>query len=179
MRTWPGHLILGHYKCVVEGAGESTWRRAFAIAEVYGLPLAVVVLSLWRGWQLQSVSALLTAVSILAGGSLSAFTHLSTLRIKLTERANRFQVVDGPERTMMDHAATHLLMSVLTSVVTCAVLVVALATTPDGNLVSINVTAVTNGLVTYLGILFLWSVPRLYNAYVEMNDVSKSLAGNR
>ena len=70
-------------------------------------------------------------------------------------------------------------MSVLTCVVTCAVLVVALATTPDGNLVSINVTAVINGLVTYLGILFLWSVPRLYNAYVEMNDVPKFLAGNR
>lgn len=55
---------------------------------------------------LRAPGSVLTGVAILAGGFLTSFTHLSTLRAKLTDRADVYSEAEEPERDLLDEVAT-------------------------------------------------------------------------
>ncbi|MGW3413873.1 hypothetical protein [Streptomyces sp. NPDC000888] len=143
------------------------------------LPLGLAGVMLLRRGELAAPAALLTGVSLLAGGMLSAFTHLSTLRLKITEinateSADRFEV----ERGMLDETAAHLLAGSLFCAFNAATLVLGMnvSVSSKGHLTGI-LAAIATGLSTYIVLIFVAVLPRLYNAYVEMNNVSVALNG--
>lgn len=134
------------------------------------------ILSICLDWSLHAPAALLTGISLLVGGSLSVFTHLSTLRLRLTDRA------DDPsldfDRAAFDESAAHLLTAALLAVLDAVVLVIAMN-------VGIDETGAIRGfwsgfviaISTYLALLFVMLIPRLYNAYVNVNHVADYLNG--
>jgi hypothetical protein len=143
------------------------------------LPIAVFATMWIRGGQLAAPTPLLTAVSLLAGGMLSAFTHLSTLRLKLTDWATeRGQDYLDVERAMLDETAAHLLTGSLACGLDAAVLVIGmnLSLASNGHLTGFWAAAAA-GLSTYILAIFIMIIPRLYSAWVEINGVSPSLSG--
>ncbi|MFJ8801001.1 hypothetical protein [Streptomyces sp. NPDC102487] len=129
--------------------------------------------------RLSTPGALLTGVALLAGGMLSAFTHLSTLRLKLKEwsgasEVSRYEV----EKGMLDETAAHLLTGSLLCVLDAASLVIGMnvSVTKDGHLFGFWA-ALAAAISSYVLIIFIFLIPRLYSAYVEMNDVSPDLNG--
>jgi hypothetical protein len=144
-------------------------------------PVALLVIMLWRDARLAAPTPVLTAVSLLAGGMLSAFTHLSTLRLKITEwlddpdaEQDRFKA----EREMMDESAAHLLAGAVACAIDAVILVLGLNLSSDDKGALTGIWAALGGAAsTYVLLLFIMSVPRLYAAYVEINRVSSKLSG--
>ncbi|MFF9023800.1 hypothetical protein [Streptomyces eurythermus] len=171
-------VFRGHWKGLTDGRYMT--RRADVMARLsLLLPVAVFGLMLWRGGRLAAPAALLTGVALMAGGMLSAFTHLSTLRLKITDwenpgTASRFEV----ERDMLDETAAHLLTGSLICALNAAALVVGMnvSVTKTGHLHGFWAAAAA-GLSSYVLIVFIFVIPRLYSAYVQMNNVSGELNG--
>jgi hypothetical protein len=143
------------------------------------VPLAVFLVMFFKDGKLASPAALLTGVSLLAGGMLSSFTHLSTLRLKITEwdgagGPSRFEV----EREMLDETAAHLLTGSLFCAFDAASLVIGMnfSLTKTGHLYGFWA-ALSAGVSSYILLIFVFVIPRLYSAYVEINGVGRDLSG--
>ncbi|MEV7830351.1 hypothetical protein AB0P12_06935 [Streptomyces subrutilus] len=171
-------VLRGHWKGLTDGRYRE--KRADIAARLsLLLPFAVFGFMLWRHGRLAAPAALLTGVALMAGGMLSAFTHLSTLRLKITDWekpgvVSRFEV----ERDMLDETAAHLLTGSLLCALNAAVLVIGMnvGVTKTGHLYGIWA-AMAAGLSSYVLIVFVFVIPRLYSAYVQMNNVSGDLSG--
>ncbi|MFJ9525476.1 hypothetical protein [Streptomyces cyaneofuscatus] len=171
-------VLRGHWKGLTDGRHAA--QRADVVARLsLLLPVVVFGLMLWREGRLAAPASLLTGVALMAGGMLSAFTHLSTLRLKITEwdspgEASRFEV----ERGMLDETAAHLLTGSLLCAFNAATLVIGMnvGVTKTGHLYGFWAAA-SAGLSSYVLVVFVFVIPRLYSAYVQINDVSSELNG--
>ncbi|MFF5473169.1 hypothetical protein [Streptomyces achromogenes] len=171
-------VLRGHWKGLTDGRYTPP-RPDVAARLSLGVPILVFLLMWLRGGHLSTPGALLTGVALLAGGMLSAFTHLSTLRLKVKEwvgfsDVSRYEV----EKGMLDETAAHLLTGSLLCALDAATLVVGMnvSVTKDGHLYGFWA-AVAAAISSYVLIIFIFLVPRLYSAYVEINDVSPELSG--
>ncbi|KND26018.1 hypothetical protein IQ63_37875 [Streptomyces acidiscabies] len=171
-------VLRGHWKGLTDGRYAPP--RPDVLARLALLIPAIVFLLMWlKKGNLSTPSALLTGIALLAGGMLSAFTHLSTLRLKLKEwvdasEASRYEV----EKGMLDETAAHLLTGSLLCAFDVASLVIGMnvSMTKEGHLYGFWA-ALSAAISSYVLVIFTLLVPRLYSAYVEINDVSPDLNG--
>lgn len=140
------------------------------------VPVAVLVLMILTVGVIHSPGTLLAGVAILAGGFLTSFTHLSTLRLRLSERASEHESAEGPERDLVDEVATLLLVATVVAVATATALVVGM-TTGNGTDIRGVGAAIVAASASELLLLFLLTVPRMYNAYLQLNKVRRELNG--
>ncbi|WP_447038277.1 hypothetical protein [Streptomyces sp. DSM 118878] len=171
-------ILRGHWKGLSNGQ-YLTHRPDLSARAVLLLPVVLFGFMIYRGAGLATPAALLTGAALLAGGMLSAFTHLSTLRLKITEwdgdeRVSRFST----ERDMLDETAAHLLTGSLACIIDAASLVVGMNVGLDknGHLTGFWA-ALSAGISLYVLLLFIVVLPRLYSAYVEINAVAGRLSG--
>jgi hypothetical protein len=142
-----------------------------ARAAVYGLPVLAAVVAYLLEAKLRQAGVLLAGASLLAGTLLASFGQLATLRGKIAERLEvRRVALDA-----LDETTAHVLMAVYAAVLLAATL---------GTLTSLSAGAVCGvgaalalGLGTWLLLLVLLIVPRLYQAYTYAFDVSPELDG--
>jgi drug/metabolite transporter (DMT)-like permease len=172
-------VLRGHWKGLTNGQ-YSTYKPDRTSRIVLVIPLILFVVMLVAGGRLRAPTPLLTATALLAGGFLSAFTHLSTLRLKITEwieeEGNEDKLI--VEREMLDETAAHLLTGALLCVL-AAVALVAGMNVGGGNgseLVGFWA-ALVAGLSAYIALIFIIILPRLYSAWVDINHVSLRLSG--
>jgi hypothetical protein len=139
--------------------------------------ILIVTCSLWRDWKLAAPAALLAGVSLLTGGTLSVFSHLSTLRLRLTDRLEQ-QALDI-ERDSLDESVAHLLTATLLCVADAATIVIGMNFGHDtkGSTVDGVWAALALGISSYIALLFVVLVPRLYSAYIEINQVPSYMDG--
>ncbi|MDQ0633694.1 hypothetical protein QFZ40_001603 [Arthrobacter pascens] len=174
-RLFPLALLRGHFKSLV--LNEVWIVRLLVLGAVHGIPLLIGVWSWANGLDSKVLAPTLTAMSLLAGGALSAFSHLSTLRLKLTERQDITRKSEKPDRRMFDESATHLL--------SCAVGAMASAASLVGSIVLVGQNprlegfgAAWIGWIASLTFTLFWiSVPRIYLSYVNINAVDSSING--
>lgn len=181
-RLFPFDLFRGHFKVLADrdesGAINRRWVRRVLLFVIYVVPLLVGATMVALNTTLHSPGALLTATSLLSGGALSAFTHISSLRQRLTDRRVTHEFADASDRGLIDESATHLLMCAVAAMVTASSIIVGMLTSHaanaeyDGLLAGISI-----GLASWTGIIFWIAVPRLYAVYVQMHHVSDSLSG--
>ena len=173
-------VLFGHWKGLTDGRYRR-YKPDWSARAILCIPFVLTGVMWGTGGDLAAPTPLLTAVSLLAGGMLSAFTHLSTLRLKITEwldkegdEGSNFEV----EREMLDETASHLLTGSLLCAIDALLLVVGLnfASSPEGHLTGVFA-AIASGVSSYIFLVFVMIVPRLYSAYVEINKVSSKLNG--
>lgn len=171
-------VLRGHWKSLTNGQYLS-YRPDWSARLILLLPVVLFIVMWVFGGQLAAPTPILTAASLLAGGMLSSFTHLSTLRLKLTEWSDvegqdRFAV----EKEMLDESAAHLLTGVLLCVCDAASLVIGMnvSTSKSGHLVGFWA-ALSAGISSYVLLIFIIMIPRLYAAWVEINGVIDRLSG--
>jgi hypothetical protein len=171
-------VFRGSWKGISDTRYQPDWLTRFVLACP---PLALLILMWWLGGRLSAPTPILTAVSLLAGGMLSAFTHLSTLRLKITEwldasGADSQRFLD--EREMLDETAAHLLAGAVACVVTAVLLVLGMNLSMDEKGAITGLWAAASAAAgSYSALLFLMTAPRLYSAYVQINRVSSKLSG--
>lgn len=180
-RLNPAPIFRGHWKSLssenAHGQTIPDWPTRIAIL---GLPALVVGLSWWKSWQLGSPAALLTGITLLFSGSLALFAQVSTLRLKLTDSYEDDDRGVQVDRDSLDEGTAHLLAAAVLCAVEVGLLVGAITTTPaeDSSVVVTGwIVPTILGLLTYIGLLFLMLIPRLYNSYVTVNAVRSELNG--
>lgn len=149
----------------------------FARAVVVFVPIILGTLVLMSATSFRAPGALLTGTAILAGGFITSFTHLSTLRLRLTERADSNKEAEQSDRDLLDEVATLLLCATLVAVATSVALVVGIVL-GDGLTIVGLWAAVIAALSTLLVLLFILTIPRLYYAYLQINHVRDELNGS-
>ncbi len=169
-------LLRGHWKGLTDGRRvrytPDRWSRA-----VLALPIALAVLAFFKSWTLPSPTPLLSAIALLAGGLIGSFGSVSTLRLKLTEWAEREGENQQPQRDALDETVAHLLTAALLCASTAVVLVIGTNVAGPDQPVGGLWGALAMGLGSYVFLLFVMVLPRLYAAYVEINTVPDRLSG--
>ena len=142
------------------------------------MPLGAGAGVLLLGGQLQAPGALLSGVALLAGGFLAAFGQISSLRLRLTDRADTYPDAERMNRDALDETATHLLMASYTSALAALTLVLGMnfGSTAGGAVCGVWA-ALSTVFCTYVLLIFLIAVPRLYGAYLTINAVRRQMSG--
>lgn len=188
-RFLPTELFRAHWKALSAYSDLPTDDRSEPAARpkpdhasralLLGVPAAVAIVCLIAEARLGAPAMMLAAVALMAGGLLSAFTHISTLRRTYTERADRLYVYEQGDRDFIDETATHMLMGAYVAGIAAVLLVVGINFFADcrgaiaGWFVALPVYA-----VSYLVMVFLLVVPRLYVCYATINKVRRELNGS-
>lgn len=169
-------LLRGHWKGLVDGRFEQYHPDYLARAIMF-LPVAMGLVSFFADWKITAPAPLLSAVALLAGALVGSFSNLSTWRLKLSEWSDgdddRFVV----QKAMLDETAAHLLTAALVCALTALALVIGTNTVDKQGHVTGLLAAVIIALGTYVLLLFILCLPRLYAAYVELNRVPDRLSG--
>lgn len=178
-RFFPVELFRGHWKSL------SDYRSRKPIADtttrffIVFLPLAAgSCLFVFHG-ALAAPGSLLAGVSLLAGGFLAAFGQISSLRLRLTDRADHFAETEAIDRDALDETAAHLLVASFMSAMTALVLVLGMNFSSDAKSGAVNgvFAALAVALACYVLLVFVIVIPRLYIAYVNINRVRDELSG--
>jgi ABC-type multidrug transport system fused ATPase/permease subunit len=177
-RFFPIELLRGHWKGLSDYRSNNPRADKITRISLIGLPLIAGGLMLYSRGELAAPGSLLAGVALLAGGFLAAFGQISTLRLKLTERRMDFPEVEQIDRDSLDETAAHLLVASLFSALTALVLVLGmnLASYSTGAIYG-PFAAIAVALATYVLLVFVISVPRLYTAYLSINHVRDELSG--
>ncbi len=177
-RLIPIELFRGHWKGLSDYRAKTTLPDKITRFSIIVLPLSAAVAISLPGGSLAAPGALLAGVALLAGGFLAAFGQISTLRLRLTDRAREYGEVEQIDRDALDETAAHLLVASFLSGVTALLIVLSMNFGIDANGA---VTGVWAGLVvapaSYVLLVFIIAVPRLYAAYVKINSVRDELSG--
>lgn len=171
---WP--VLRGHWKGLTRG-DVTAYTPDRLSRHILKLPPLLAALALWRNWELAAPTPLLSAVALLAGALVGSFGSLSTLRLKLTDWADREGDNQQPQRDALDETVAHLLTAAVLCALTAAVLVIGTNVAGADKPVTRPWAALAVGLGSYVLLLFMLVVPRLYAAYVEINNVRDRLNG--
>ncbi|MGP5219397.1 hypothetical protein [Arthrobacter rhombi] len=133
---------------------------------------------LFTGGGLASPDALLSAMSLLAGGLIAAFALLASWRDRLTDRADSFSTSERLERDHLDETAAHLLVAAYGSAISAVLLVIGMNFSQgQGGELTGPIAALAAAAATFVVLVFLIALPRLYSSYVQLNGVRKELSG--
>jgi Flp pilus assembly pilin Flp len=170
-------LFRAHWKGLTNGTNSPTPDWPSRLILIF-IPVAVGILSVFFNWRLMAPAALLAGVTLLAGSLLSAFTHLSSLRMKISEWEEHNSDRFNAERAMLDETAAHLLLASLASIANAVIIVIGL-NFRSGVKEEIDGfwAAMSLAFGSWTVILFVLCLPRLYSAYVEINHVEGYLSG--
>ncbi|MBB1023332.1 MULTISPECIES: hypothetical protein [unclassified Dietzia] len=123
----------------------------------------------------------LAAFALLTGSLLTVFSQLASFRLKLTEWFDADDLGHRVEKDMVDESVAHVLFAAVLSLLAAGVTAVgALLPQSEGLFGAIAgsvLAGVTFALVYYVVGLVVITLPRLYAAYVSVNDVDRSLNG--
>lgn len=177
-RLLPTSVLRGHWKGLSFYRDKQIRPDYVTRVVVIVVPFAVGAAMLLFGGRLMAPAALIAGLSLLAGGLLASFGQLSTLRLRLTERADFEGDGQQTDRDFLDETVAHLLSAAYGAAVTAALLVVGMNFGLDSTgALTCWWAAVPATLATWVVIVFLIAIPRVYEAYVGMNTVRDALSG--
>ena len=177
----PRQLVRGHWNSLSTDGDDATSAMPDVASRVIFavVPAGCVIASYVWHWKIGAPTALLSGVALLAGGLLGAFGQLATMRTKMTERRLFEGDAEATDRNMIDETVAHLLLAALLCGVDAVLIIIGLNTAKNpATLTGLWADAVI-GVSAYVALLFLVSVPRLYSAYVQYNEVSPHLLRSR
>ncbi len=178
-RLSPLGLFCGHWKSLTDvrdhrGSGDWVTRSVLLLA-ILCWPAGW----LWD-WSIRAPQPILAGVSLMAGALVGSFGQVNTLRLKLTDREGDDDAATQIDRDALDESAAHLLTSALLCAVTAVLLVLGINLSTDtGSNPAVTgiwaAPAIASG--AYAVATFFIAVPRLYGAYVAVNNVSGRVNG--
>ncbi|MEV3903318.1 hypothetical protein AB0K11_13420 [Mycobacterium sp. NPDC050551] len=173
-RINPMPVIRAHVRTLTNEARVDWVARAI----IWGAPIAVGSLAYGTSWRFTAPSAVLAGVALLMGGLLSTAGVLSALRLKLTDRDEAHRVAEEAKRNL-DEAVPHVLTAALACLAAATVIIVAMNYPLAVGDPTINrgFSCTTAAALTFIGVLFVATIIRLYAAYVQVNNVPSQLNG--
>lgn len=115
-------------------------------------------------------ASLLAALSLMSAGLLAAFGQIASIRSKYRLPDDDYDP-DWRTREMLDEAVAHILTAALVAVFTAVVIVVGMNSGDgDGETLAQWASAVVTGGGSYLVLIFLMVVRKLWDAYEVANE---------
>lgn len=144
---------------------------------LYGVPLLLGVVAYWLGAAIAAVDGLLAAAGVLASGLFMAFTQVAAWRDRYTERMVSREASEKPQRFALDETVPHILMATYACFLLLVVVVVgANFADEDGRLVG-AFAASTIAICSYVLLMMMIVLPKLYSAYVVTHKVDADISG--
>lgn len=170
----PLPVLRAHARTLANDTGPDWAARAV----MWAAPVAVGGASYFFEWRFSAPSAVLSGVALLMGGLLSTAGVLMTLRLKLTDRDEAHTSAEQAKRNL-DEAVPHVLTAALASLVSAVVIIIAMnfPTAPDNPAINRGFSSVIAVTLTFVAVLFLATIVRLYAAYVQVNRVPNEWNG--
>ena len=180
-RFSPVPLFFGHWKTLsVPAPNLKVKGDVVSRIVLLGAPVALTVLAFVGSWDLKTPSAVLGGTSLLAGGLLAAFGQIAAWRARVSDQLGDYELSDKQILRLdsIDETASHLLVAAYLAGVEALLIVLGLNASADklGNVTGV-LAALSFGVGSYLALLFLLTVPRLYAAYVDVYSVRRELSG--
>ncbi|MGC4903056.1 hypothetical protein ACLQ2Y_27465 [Micromonospora echinospora] len=166
-------LIRDHFRSMQLPNSAPDWTARSIVVLV---PVAVGVLSYLKEWRLTDPSAISGASALIAGIMFGAFTQLAAFRDRIEGR----RPFDATTRRHFRETAAHLMAGALASALEAAVLVIAsgIRPNPDAKLDRIP-TCVVLGLGSYVLVLFIMAIRRMYSAYLRVFENGQYLRSDK
>ncbi|WBC12963.1 hypothetical protein O7600_17465 [Micromonospora sp. WMMA1998] len=166
-------LIRDHFRSMQLPNASPDWAARSIVVLV---PVVVGVLSYLRGWRLTDPSAISGASALIAGIMFGAFTQLAAFRDRIEGR----RPFDATTRRHFRETAAHLMAGALASALEAAVLVVAsgIRPNPDAKLDRVA-TCVVLALGSYVLVLFIMAIRRMYSAYLRVFEGGQYLRSDK
>lgn len=144
---------------------------------LYGVPVILGALAYWRNATVASVDGLLAAAGVLAGGLFMAFTQVAAWRDRYTERHVERETSERPPRYSLDETVAHILMATYACFALVVVILVgANFTDKHDNIVGLAA-SLTIAVGSYVLLLMLIIIPKLYAAYAVTQVVDEEMSG--
>lgn len=144
---------------------------------LYVAPLAVGAVVLAKRGHLAGPDGVLAAAGILLAAFLMSFTQIAIWRERLTARRLERAQADVHQRDSLDEATAHLMMAMYACVaLTVDVVIGKNFATDKGDLSGVTA-AIASALGTYLVLLLLIIIPKLYSAYAQVNELDDEMSG--
>jgi hypothetical protein len=161
-------------------AGRVDW---LAMAVLYIGPVATGAAGVWWHWNIAAADSLLAGAALLAGGLIAAFAQVASWRDRLTVAQQDNPRGDVIRRDSLDECVAHIVMSIYAASVLVVLLTVGsnmLSNQPlDAEPAQLNrwFSAVIIGFGSYLLLLMLIVVPKLWDTYSDHNSVPTRMGG--
>lgn len=177
-RFIPVEVFAGHWKSLADYRGTLVKPDWVARGAVVLVPIIVGTIMWLTGGTLTAPAALLAGMALLAGGLLSAFSQLSALRLKLSDRVDQNLKGDAARRDHLDETAAHLLVAAYMAGLTAVELVVGMNVATNGEGAIFGPLAwLASATAVNVALVFFIALPRLYVGYASVNSVRKELDG--
>lgn len=149
----------------------------FARVVLYLVPVLLGAAAYLASAKVVAVDGLLAAAGVLAGGLFMAFTQVAAWRDRYTERQADRHASELPQRYSLDETVAHILMATYACLgLLVTVLVSANFADKHGHLVGIGA-ALVIAVGTYILLLMLIILPKLYTAYAVTHEVDQEMSG--
>lgn len=150
---------------------------------VYALPCCTVIATFMFGLNIDSSDTLLSMLGILAGALIAAVGQLAAWRESICKENPKDDDAHRPERWLLDSSVSHILAgaysAIFAVILTIVGMIVTLPDTPAIPEWSHHVcTALILLFSSHVATSVLVSLPALYSAYVQVNEVPPALNGN-
>ncbi|UXA07610.1 hypothetical protein KXD96_05675 [Mycobacterium sp. SMC-2] len=173
-RMNPMPVLRAHARTLANGSSTDWLARIV----MWAVPVGVGVTAYVVAWRFTAPAAVLSGVALLMGGLLSTAGVLSTLRLKLTDRDETHKAAEEAKRNL-DEAVPHVLTAALACLASAVLIIVAMNFPLAMGDPTINrgFSCAIAAALTFVAVLFVATIIRLYAAYVQVNRVPKQLDG--
>lgn len=162
-------LFCDHFKFLCKSHDSTSQFDYIAVILQVLIPLVTTVLMLLLG-EIENIGFWFTGVSLLTTGLMASFTYLAGLRLRFTERERDFGSSDHWSRIHLDETIAHVLVGCYISAITSVILVVeSILWSPIPGYAAFIPTFLTS----YLMMLVVLIIPRLYDANLQANTSLK------
>lgn len=135
-------------------------------------PCLAAGIVIWRGLELQAPGPVLAALSLLSAGLLAAFGQIASIRSRYRLPDDAYDP-DKHTREMLDEAVAHVLTAALLSVSTALLIVLGMNIGGSAARLPVWATAIVLLFGTYLSLLFLMVIRKLWGAYEVANELDQ------
>jgi len=181
-RLNPINVFRAHWHSLEHRTNQSTRKDLGTRAVLLALPAVVGGLIVMAGHELESAGTFVSALSLFSAGLLAAFAQIANIRAKYPTPDGDYDP-DVLTRAMLDEAVALILVAALVSVTTAAAVLVGLnlgATDAQGAAVIPTwLSAPIAAACTYLLLMFIMTIRKLYGAYTKAHDVDTAQHGSR
>ena len=173
-RFLPIELVKAHWTSIEDRtAGNSAPARPDRPVHVVLIlvPTVAAIAAGLTGLEVKAPAAILSALSLFSAGLLAAFAQIASIRSRYRVPDSAYDP-DRPVRDMLDEAVAQVLMAALVSVTTALVVVIGM-NVPGGSEKGLVTWAscIVTFLGTYLTLLFLMVIRKLWGAYQVANEL--------
>lgn len=177
----PMNIYRGQFRatqCYKSDDNQPTRYRRSVLFVVYGLPLfvgvldAILLIAFKVSLSESFKNSMLSALGIIAGALIAAFSQVATWRDKLSAVQEKKENAERPDRWLVDCSAAHLIAGACSALMACVLIILSLLVAPISLMSDWIKGALDVGIcvvLMHVVVSLYVALPGFYAAYIQVN----------